>query len=70
MSMVKLTKAQPTEAGLYYWSEGLIQEVAIVEVDFFRGDLVVDRIESGYFTVSRLGGYWAKVDQSIFQIED
>lgn len=70
MSKIKMTKALPAEAGLYYWSEGQGQEIEIVEVDVFRGWLAVDRIESGYFTVSRLGGYWAKVDQSIFEFED
>jgi hypothetical protein len=66
---IKMTNALPAGAGIYYWSDGAIDEIEIVEAYSFRGELFVDRIESGIFSVGKLGGYWAKVDQSQFELE-
>ena len=66
---IKMTKALPSEAGQYYWSEGRGFEVDISDVFLIAGSLFIDRGESGNFRVGLMGGYWAKVEESMFEFE-
>jgi hypothetical protein len=66
---IKMTKTLPSEAGQYFWSEGRGFEVDISDVFLIVGSLFIDRGESGNFRVELMGGYWAKVDQSMFEFE-
>jgi hypothetical protein len=66
---IKMTKTLPGEEGWYYWSEGVGHEVEIYDVELRCGSLFIDRGDSGYLRVNLMGGYWAKVDQSMFEFE-
>ena len=70
MSKIQLTKKLPTEPGQYYWSEGSGFDVDISDVFFIAGSLFIDRGEGGNFRVELMGGYWAPVDQSMFEVVD
>ena len=70
---IKLTKTLPTEEGFYYWSSPHKSSPVILYMCFFDGDGDTDELCSqdfeDYLSASTLGGYWAKVDQSMFEIE-
>lgn len=63
---IKLTKKLPTEDGWYYWCNKKGDEVIVERVM----DLEVECPTGGYSSVHRLGGYWAKLDQSMFEVVD
>ena len=63
---IKLSKKLPTEDGLYMWSNKCGGEV----VPELVLDLEVECPTGGYMPVSRIGGYWAKVEQDHFEFED
>ena len=66
---VKLTKDLPTEAGLYYWKELKETNIEIVEVEFCDIMSVLYLSFLGLtYEVKELGGYWAKVDESMFEV--
>jgi hypothetical protein len=65
---IKMTKTLPTDFSMYLWCEGSGGEMVSTYVFMYpdgpkvahNGDLVYCR---------DLGGYWAKVDQSMFEFE-
>ena len=66
---IKLTNSIPKESGSYYWALRNGEDVEVVKVTRFKGDLVVDHTDIGFLPVSRFGGYWAKVEQDQFEFE-
>ena len=70
MAKIKLTKELPTEEGLYYHTHGKGKNINLYDVfkstkrnGFFVYSFLADRRVEDY------GGYWAKVDQAMFEVE-
>ena len=67
---IKMTKKLPSEAGQYYWSlNGAYIELQDVENCMINKHLCCYRAESGILSIEKMGGYWAKVDESMFEFE-
>ena len=68
---IKLTKEPPNESGFYFWSQRLDDLPVMVSVR-----ISVDGAHSIWHCVDFLGttatrgGYWAKVDRSMFEVCD
>ena len=69
---IKMTKTLPVEAGRYYFAESEDHYMEIVEVYAVGGgsDSLVFREGERYGSVGFTVGYWAKVEQSMFEFED
>jgi hypothetical protein len=67
---IKMTKTLPTEAGFYYNIHSWGDSVQIAEIEL-RGAGLICFIgdNSCGIGVGDVGGYWAKVDQSMFEFE-
>lgn len=62
---IKMTKELPTEEGSYFWAPEAWCEPVMGEIDYdgdFDNGLCTEKPET-------MGGYWAKVDQSMFEFE-
>ena len=72
MNKITLTKELPTEAGRYYWTQKEINgyEVLIVEVFHSYGELRTDMGQNRELAVRLSGGFWAKVDDDLFEIKE
>lgn len=68
---IKMTKALPSGIGRYYWSYsgGEIDILMVENCSKSVKILGCDLGESGILSTEELGGYWAKVDQSMFEFE-
>jgi hypothetical protein len=68
---IKMTKTLPSEAGQYYYSPNThLGNIKILTLSEGReaGDFITD--SSWFARASELRGYWAKVDESMFEFED
>lgn len=63
---ILLTKTLPTEDGLYYWAYRSGESPVIVDVFIVNGGAYCNIVGRSWSDIAR--GYWAKVDQSIFQL--
>ena len=72
MNKITLTKELPTEEGRYYWTQKEINgyEVLIVEVFHLYGELRTDMGQKRALAVRLSGGFWAKVDDVLFEIKE
>ena len=68
---IKMTKTLPVEAGRYYFAESEDHYMEIVEVYAVGGgsDSLVFREGERYGSVGFTVGYWAKVDESMFEFK-
>lgn len=67
---IKMTKALPTESGWYYYAvvEGMLPRVVFVDDELQReGNIINGRAQMIH--IGSVGGYWAKVDESMFAFE-
>ena len=67
---IKMAKTLPDEVGLYYYSPNThIGNIKILTLSESRqaGDFITD--SSWFARASELRGYWARVDQSMFEFE-
>lgn len=67
-SRIKLTKELPTEAGEYLWCEKSGDPVKHCYLDFELEDGLSDMISG--FKVEEIGGYWWRIDQSMFEVAE
>ena len=67
---IEMTKELPSEEGFYYWSADSSKEVEGVHVRWMRYSYRPPRLVVGNDAVVSMGGYWAKVDQSMFEFEE
>jgi len=63
---IKMTKTLPCEAGYYYWASGYPGSPVTIIFCHNDGDVKSD---NGYSDAADVGGYWAKVDESMFEFE-
>ena len=67
---IKMTKTLPAEVGKYYYSPNThVGNIKILTLSEGReaGDFITD---SSWFAIaSELRGYWAKVEESMFEFE-
>lgn len=72
MNKITLTKELPTEAGRYYWAQREINgyEVLIVEVFIYHKEPHTDLGNNRCRPVRLSGGFWAKVDDDLFEIRE
>ena len=67
---IKMTKERPSESGWYFYTliEGMLPVTVFVDDQLQReGNMINGRAQM--IDVADIGGYWAKVDQSMFEFE-
>jgi hypothetical protein len=68
---IKMTRTLPTEVGQYYFSQfASLEIIHIAEItrDSYTGHMIAEIGGCKLSTVHH-GGYWAKVDESMFEFE-
>ena len=68
---IKMTKTLPTEIGQYYFSQFAsfeIIHIAEITRDSYTGHMLAE-IDNFKCSAVHHGGYWAKVDHSMFEFE-
>jgi hypothetical protein len=69
---IKMAKALPADVGQYYWahfSGDIPQLVEAVWPEFITDPSEPVPVFVGVISVESMGGYWAKVEQSMFEFE-